>query len=307
MNASLEDPRRREGVRFVAQLTVETVDQVLDVLVTQHVNELDLRHVTYIDPYALLLLVLGIRHCLEEGVALAIQWPQRPAVYRWMNAAGFFAQVEGPTPAPSTGSWRTSDALQPITPITEEQEVSRLVEAFDHRLAQRYPLTTTSRNALVRIMIELFQNIPQHSNATGKIVDPCGLAAMQDYADSIFLAVADKGVGLRGSLSLRAEFAGLSDKRALDAIVFEGISRFADPGRGGELLRIARLIRNWDGMLAIRSGEACLIADAERGDVYDAPAFPGVQIAVRLPRQVFGIDAPPIDREAFTEFNEQNA
>lgn len=291
----------------MAQLTVETVDQVLDVLVTQHVNELDLRHVTFIDPYALLLLVLGMRHCLEEGARLAIQWPQRPAVYRWMKAMGFFAQVEDCTPAPSTGSRQTSDALQPITPITEEQEVSRLVEAFDHRLAERYPLTSTSRNALVRIMIELFQNIPQHSNATGKIADPCGLAAMQDYADSIFLAVVDKGVGLRGSLSLRAEFADLSDKRALDAIVFEGISRFADPGRGGELRRIARLIRNWDGMLAIRSGEACLIADAERGDVYDAPAFPGVQIAIRLPRQVFGIDAPSIDREAFTEFNEQNA
>jgi len=290
----------------VAQLTVETVDQVLDVLVAQRVPELDLRHVTFIDPYALLLLVLGVRHRMEEGARLAVRWPQRPAVYRWMKAMGFFSHVEGRPTAQATGSRRISDALQPITPIAGEQEVSRLVEAFDRRLAQRYPLTGASRNALVRIMIELFQNIPQHSNATGRVAEPCGLAALQDYADSIFLAVADKGVGLRGSLALRAEFAGLSDRRALDAIVFEGLSRFADPGRGGELRRIARLVRNWDGMLVIRSGEACLIADAERGEVYDAPAFPGVQIAVHLPRQVFGIGAPAIDREAFTGFNEQN-
>ena len=291
----------------MAQLTVETVDQVLDVLVNRHASALDLRHVTFVDPYALLLLVLGMRHRSETGEHLAVQWPQRPAVRRWMGAAGFFSLVEGRASAPADGSRRISDALQPITAIIEEREVSPVVEAFDRRLAQRYPLTGTSRNALVRIMIELFQNIPQHSNATGRIADPFGLAIMQDYADSIFLAVADKGVGLRGSLALRAGFAGLSDRRALDTIVFEGISRFTDPGRGGELRRIARLVRNWDGMLAVRSGEACLIADAERGDVYDAPAFPGVQIAVRLPRQVFGIDAPAIDSDAFTGFNERHA
>jgi hypothetical protein len=84
------------------------------------------------------------------------------------------------------------------------------------------------------------------------------------------------------------------------------MSRFTDPGRGGELRRIARLVRNWDGMFAIRSGEAVLIADAERGDIYDGPAFPGVQIAIRLPRQVFGIETSPVDKESFTRFNEHD-
>ncbi len=279
----------------MAQLTVETIDQVLDVLVVQKANELDLRHITFIDPYALLLLALGTRYRLEVGPHLVIQWPKSPSVHRWMEAMGFFAEVDEFVPTSRVAPVRATDALVPITPIAREQEVSRLVEAFDRRLAERYPLTNISRNALIRIMIELFQNIPQHSNATGVVSDPHGLAAMQDYADSIFLAVVDKGVGLHGSLALRPEFASLSDRSALDAIVFEGMSRFADPGRGGELRRIARLVRNWDGMLAIRSGEAALIADAERGDIYDAPVFAGVQIAIRLPRGVFGIEAPPID------------
>ncbi len=281
----------------MAQLTVETIDQVLDVLVAQKANELDLRHITFIDPYALLLLALGMRHRLEVGPHLVIQWPGSTAVHRWMEAMGFFTEVDESVSTSRIAPGRATNALAPITPIAREQEVSRLVEAFDRRLAERYPLTNTSRNALIRIMIELFQNIPQHSNATGAISDPHGLAAMQDYTDSIFLAVADKGVGLHGSLGLRPEFSTLGDRSALDAIVFEGISRFADPGRGGELRRIARLVRNWDGMLTIRSGEAILIMDAEHGDIYDAPAFPGVQIAIRFPRGVFGIEAPPIDNE----------
>ena len=281
----------------MAKLTVETIDQVLDVLVAQKANEVDLRHITFIDPYALLLLALGMRHRLEVGPHLVIQWPKSPSVHRWMEAMGFFAEVDEFVPTSRIAPVRVTNALAPITSIAKEQEVSRLVEAFDRRLAERYPLTGTSRNALIRIMIELFQNIPQHSNATGAVSDPHGLAAIQDYTDSIFLAVADKGVGLHGSLALRPEFASLSDRSALDAIVFEGMSRFTDPGRGGELRRIARLVRNWDGMLTIRSGEALLIMDAEHGDIYDAPVFPGVQIAICLPRRVFGIEAPPIDNE----------
>ena len=290
----------------MAQLTVETVDQVLEVLVTQKATELDLRHVTFVDPYALLLLALGMRHRLKEGSRVVVQWPQRLSVRRWMEAMGFYAEVGECASDSRIPAGRATDALQPISPIDKEQEITRLVEAFDQRLAERYPLTSTSRNALVGIMLELFQNIPQHSNATGTIADPRGLAAMQDYADSIFLAVADRGVGLHGSLALRPEFATLSDRNALDAIVFKGMSRFTDPGRGGELRRIARLVRNWDGMLTIRSGETVLIADAEHGDIYDAPAFPGVQIAIRLPRQVFGIETPPVDKGSFTRFNERD-
>ena len=144
-------------------------------------------------------------------------------------------------------------------------------------------------------MLELFQNIPQHANATGEVADPHGLAALQDYTDSIFLAIADAGVGLRKSLGLQREFRGLSDGSALNKIVFEGMSRFADPGHGGELRRIAQLVRARDGLFVVRSGEAMLYMDAERGEIYDAPLFPGVQIAIRLPRKVFGIDAPPLD------------
>lgn len=275
------------------QLTTETIDQLLAVLPEHAGRTLDLRGVDFVDPYALLILALAFGQAAREHVGITVRWPTNRAVQRWMAAMGLGGEVPS-FPRQRPASARTT-ALQPITRIAREEDVSRLVTAFDEQLSARYPLTGSSRHALVKVMLELFQNIPQHGNATGELADPHGLAAMQDYADSIFLAVADGGIGLRSSLSLRGGESGLTDAMALDRIVFEGMSRFTDPGRGGELRRIAQLVRRWDGVFAVRSGEAVLYMDTERGGVYDAPAFPGVQIAVRLPRRVFGIDEPPVD------------
>lgn len=280
------------------RLTVDTIDQVIAVITATESTSLDLTQVGFIDPYALLLLTLALLPRDETGWRLHVRWPTRKDVRGWMRAMGFFGEINDPKSALRGGYSSSSDALQPITRITGEHAVSRLVNAFDKRLTDRYPLTDQSRNALVKVMFELFQNIPQHSNATGEVADPHGLAAMQDYAGSIFLAVADAGIGLRKSLSTREEFADLSDASALNRIVYDGMSRFSDPGRGGELRRIAKLVRKWDGLLVIRSGKALLYMDSERGDVYDAPDFPGVQIGVRLSRRVFGIESPVVDNGA---------
>jgi hypothetical protein len=275
----------------MSRLTVKTIDQLLDLILLQRVSELDLSNVRFIDPYALLILVLCIRKWKEEGFTFSVNWPRSPRVRGWMQAMRFPQEVHN-VPNLKADKQILPETLQPITPVVEEGAITGLVVGFSRRLSERYPLTEGSRSTLLKVMIELFQNIPQHSNATGEVHDPHGLAAMQDYPDSIFLAVADKGIGLRRSLALRRGFTGLGDKGALNKIVFGGMSRFTDPGRGGELQRIAQLVYNWNGMLTIRSGEAILYMDAEYGDVYDAPPFPGVQIAIDLPRHVLW-NGPP--------------
>ena len=231
------------------------------------------------------------------GITIDVHWPRNASVTGWMGAMGFFEEINGLGFRAPRGPAASYKALQPIAHIVEEGEVSLLVNRFENRLRKRYPLTDQSRNALVKVMFELFQNIPQHSNATGEIADSHGLAAMQDYADSIFLSVADMGIGLRKSLATRKEFSKLTDASALNKIVFEGMSRFSDPGHGGELRRIASLAHKWGGLLVIRSGEALLYMDVERGELYDAPYFPGVQIGLRLSRGLFGIGSPAVDNE----------
>jgi hypothetical protein len=134
---------------------------------------------------------------------------------------------------------------------------------------------------------------------------------MHDDGHSVTLAIADKGIGLARSLRLRlglhpdspgqasleqsrleqASLAqtGLSDADALRAVVFDGRSRFRDPGRGHELERIFRLVRSWEGTVVVRSGSALLYQSEAGGDVVDVAPFPGVQIALSIPRAVFGI------------------
>jgi anti-sigma regulatory factor (Ser/Thr protein kinase) len=272
----------------VRRLTLDTADALLARTEIDRAGVIDLGALTQIDPYGLLLVVLVIHHHRERGVELPIHWPRDPSIRRMLESLGLPQGV-----GRSAGRLRRGDAASyPVARIDRECDVGGVVGAFDRQLLQRYPLTSSSRRRLTNVLIELSQNIPHHSNATGDIADPMGMSAMHDDGAWIHLAVVDKGIGLAGSLRLRPGCGEVSDGTALNRIVFLGMSRHRDPGRGGELRRIADLVRRWEGTLAIRSGDAVLYMDAERGDVYESPAFPGVQIGLRLPRHVLGVEEP---------------
>ncbi len=277
------------------RLTSETIEDVVDFAAGGE-RALDLRGVVSVDVYALLLLDLVVRHSRESGRPLRVAWPESPSVRGWMTAMRFFADVKaGLTPRP--GSQPTT--LMPMVSIEREDDVSRLVGAFDERLSDRFPIDESPRRRFLRILLELFQNIPQHANAAGDALDPHGIAAMQHDEAGVLLAVADKGIGLAHSLGLgqRTSQALASDHRphrradadALRAVVFDGRSRFSDPGRGHELERIFRLVRSWEGTMLVRSGSALLFQSDLGGDVVDVAPFPGVQIALSIPRAVFGL------------------
>jgi hypothetical protein len=301
------------------RLTSETIEDVLDLVLVEAERSLDLRDVGSIDAYALLLLDLVVRHARESGVPLRVTWPESPSVRRWMTAMHFFVDVKAGL-APRPGSQPTT--LIPIVSIDREDDVSRLVGSFDDRLSDRYPIDESPRRRFLRILLELFQNIPQHANATGDVLDPHGIAAMHDDGHNIVLAIADKGIGLARSLRLRPgsseqaslEQAGLADADALRAVVFDGRSRFRDPGRGHELERIFRLVRSWEGTVVVRSGSALLFQSETGGDVVDVAPFPGVQIALSIPRAVFGIGEAAFGEggvesrgdPGFNEDNEEN-
>ncbi len=302
------------------RLTSETIEGVVDFAAGDK-RALDLRGVVSIDVHALLLLDLIVRHARETGRPLRVAWPESPSVRSWMTAMGFFIDVKvGLAPRPADGSdaldARTKSesvvdtstlapsalgvkGFHPLTPIEREDDVSGLVGAFDDRLSDRFPIDESPRRRFLRILFELFQNIPQHANATGDVLDPHGIAGMHDDGDAVHLAVADKGIGLARSLALgrRTGRAPASDHHpdpradaeALRAVAFDGRSRFRDPGRGHELERIFRLVRSWEGTMLVRSGTALLFQSDLGGDIVDVAPFPGVQIALSIPRAVFGL------------------
>lgn len=279
------------------QLTIEGIEEILTAVRRDGARTLDLGGIREADPFGLLLLDLLMRQQEEEGERLRVVRPVHPPTIRWMQAMGLFRRPGLRAPSPDV-----TEALQPITPIANEGAIMELVDRFDARLAERYPLDDSPRYTLIRFMIELFQNIPQHSNATGEVEDPHGVAAMHDVPDGIVLAIADKGIGLQTSLSLRGEPVA-SDADAIDAVVLRGMSRFVDPGRGEELMRILKMIRSWDGTLAVRTGNALFYHHPARGgDIYDVAPFPGVQIGLVIPHRVFGVE--PVDEGTEAWFNE---
>lgn len=265
------------------QLTLDSFNQILQETADSSPRTLDLRAVRFADPCGLLLLQLLLLHRGEQGDPLRVELPQLPHVRRWLTDMGLQTSASVPTPA----VYDRSGALQPITRIDDELGIRRVVDGFHDRLSARYPLTESSRRALIAVLIELFQNIPHHSNATGAASRPDGMAAMQDQDGSILVAVADRGVGLAASLGVRHGYENLRDAEALELVFHRGLSRFSDPGRGGELRRIANLVRSWDGAFALRTGTALYRFDPYGGDTCDVPAFPGVQLALSLPDQAF--------------------
>jgi len=276
-------------------VTMRTIEDVLQELEGERV--LDLRNARAIDPYGLLLLDLSAHawHGLRT-----IRWPQRDNVRTWMRAMGLFADI--PAGVAGSHAMQASRALQPLTPIESEEGIRAVIERFGDALAARYPLSENSQRSLISIMFELFQNIPHHSNATGQIDNVHGVAAMQEYEDSIFLVVGDIGIGIRRSLGLCEPFRGLSDEDALEHVIVGGVSRHGDPGRGGELRKIARLARIWEGEFVVRSGTSLFVAHEDAFDFRDVASFPGVQIAVRLPRTL--LEKAPVECDAENAFNQ---
>ncbi len=288
------------------------MEEVVDAVASGE-RSIDLRGITSIDVHALLFLDLLVRQAREEGRPLRVAWPESP-VRHWMTAMGFFADVvkaESVSRSAERPAGATQDlanpgqaplVVSPIAAIGREDDVSRLVGAFDERLSDRFPLDESPRRRFLRILLELFQNIPQHANATGDVPDPHGIAALHDDGASVELAVADKGIGLARSLGLGGRTgqacasdsapSSRADADALRAVVFDGVSRFRDPGRGHELERIFRLVRSWEGTVLVRSGTALLYQSDLGGDIVDVAPFPGVQIALSIPRAVFGIGEP---------------
>jgi hypothetical protein len=284
----------------VSHFTYRSIEEVLSA-VSEGKDSLDLRGVRSMDPYALLLLDLLLAG--EVGASLSVRWPESDGLRTWMQKMGFFDDI-GVHLRASSRVTQDRKPLQPLTRIEDEVGIGHVVDAFEQRLREAYPVSESSRRTLVSIMIEMFQNIPHHSNATGEIADAHGIAAMQDDDDAIVLAIADRGIGIRRSLELRDGLSGLSDEEALYQVVVVGKSRHVDPGHGGELQKITKLARLWGGEFVVRSGASLYVAHETDETFHDVVPFPGVQMCLRLPRTLF--EERPVEFEEGNAFNEGN-
>jgi hypothetical protein len=248
----------------------------------------DLAGLRFLDPFGALLLVLEGRRAEQAGGYLRVLLPRTEKGRNLLAHSGIVRLVAGSSRA--DGPWpetAETERFMEIVEVGEEEGVGRLVEGLTERLSERFPLGESGTRLLAGALLELLQNIPQHAGLQRDRGVPFGLGALEEFEDHLHLVVADKGVGLKGSLNTNPRFRGLDDSGALEVALVEGASRFDRPGRGGALRRIRELLLRNAGKLFVRSGAGALWqADVEWVASAVHP-FPGVQISIRLPRRLF--------------------
>ncbi len=252
-------------------------------------------------PYGLVGLLTAGQHAAtgaEQRPLLTVP-TDRDVVHYWARA-GFFEfapewfEVHGKVPKVSAS--QHSDVLLAITPVRGSEDVHSVVERIQERsaaiLSGELGLETTATMGFAMALSEACQNIVEHAGTSGWV-------AVQTYhwrrrlgRKVVVIAVADAGAGFRRTLeATQASRFGdrWNDATALEAALFQGASRFRDPGRGQGLAGITRYVSRWNGKVSLRSGTARIAIvppwDEDEPLADGLPAFPGSQVLIIIPAQ----------------------
>jgi anti-sigma regulatory factor (Ser/Thr protein kinase) len=278
----------------MTQLTEETFEKTLLAFIRS--DQIDLRDVSFIDPYGMVgLLEIG-ELCMLEDIKKTILLPRSTEVQRYLERMDFFASARRsfslePMHVPSpglVGKTADSDVLLEITPIERTNDIHYIVGRVEERaqsiLAKHLRYDARAINGFIVALSEICQNIVEHSENKGFV-------GIQKYRfpslgkNIVKIAVMDAGIGFRRSLSTRFKLAG--DLDAIEKALLHGASRHEDEGRGHGLAAVRRFVEQWQGRLSIRSGTAklSLIPKWSRGREREPRLtnFPGSQINIILP------------------------
>lgn len=247
----------------------------------------DLSALGRFDAYGICLLALLGWQAKEGGGFLRIFLPTREEVARRLVRTGLFSLLAGAVWTNRPLPQGAGEGLFRLVQIRDEAGIGSLVDAFGEMLEARFPFGERPNRILVGAVFELLQNIPHHAGAGRRDFLPVGFAALEEAEDHLHLAVVDGGVGLQGSLTLNPRFRGVGATEALELVLVDGVSRFDDPGRGGSLRRIREVVLRNSGKFYVRSGDGAFLQEDVEWQVGQVFFFPGVQVSIRLPKQLF--------------------
>jgi anti-sigma regulatory factor (Ser/Thr protein kinase) len=277
----------------MSQITEDTFEKILRTFIRS--EQIDLRDVSFIDPYGMVgLLEIG-ELCVLEDVRKTIVLPTSDEVCRYLDRMDFFTFARRYFSLEDTsydaGKYQRSsdsDVLLEITPIEKTNDIHFIVGKIRERaqaiLATHLRYDERAINGFIVALSEVCQNIIEHSENKGFV-------GIQKYRyqslgrNVVKIAVMDVGIGFRKSLANR--FKLRSDFEAIDKALLHGASRYEDEGRGHGLAGVRKFVTQWQGRLSIRSGTARLSIipqwargrDQERNLTF----FPGSQINIMLP------------------------
>ncbi len=276
-------------------------EQVLEQLAAQPADAkviVDARHCTFASPYGLTALLTLAQSRSERPTFLP---PEDQDKVTYWARAGFFRHaeelydVQGTVPRPRTT--RESDVLLELTPVVKSDDVHTVVERIKDKATQiltnRLHLISRATMGFTMALSEACQNIVEHAGRGGWV-----MVQVYQYRKrlggrlAVVIAVCDAGVGFRRSLESsprRPLTDRWDDGFALETAVINGVSRYAEAGRGQGLKGIRGYVHRWDGKLSVRSGTARIALvpawddDVPRRD--NLPPFAGAQLQITIPEK----------------------
>lgn len=280
-----------------------SIDEFLDEVV-QFKGErvlFDARHLRWVDPNGMVGLLLAGSVAGETlGMRPRIELPDNADVQGYLGRMGFYSQAQKVFECEEDTSGavsRASDVLLEITAINTNHDVHEIVDQVQGRasamLTSKLGYPSSSVIPFSVMLSEVCQNIIEHADGPGWVAAQAYNWAKRLGRFVIVISVMDRGRGFKGSLSDEhsARYGDRwSDSTALEAAFLQGLTRFADPGRGQGLQQIRKQVRKWSGLISARSGTARISQVPEWDDslpMVDGMApLPGTQISITLPAVV---------------------
>ncbi len=176
-------------------------------------------------------------------------------------------------------------ALLEFTRIDDTAGIRVVLATFRRILHYRLKYSVNDAKTLAMMLSELCHNILDHNpEATG------GVVAMQVFnapaGRFMQLVVADRGIGIRQTLTRHEAHAGLAtDVKAIERSVELGISEFDDRTHGNGLYHLMRLARLHQGTVHVRSGTGKVYFRSDRAAVmrFRVPPVQGTQFSIVFP------------------------
>jgi anti-anti-sigma regulatory factor/anti-sigma regulatory factor (Ser/Thr protein kinase) len=262
---------------------------------------IDLEQVRFIDPYGMVGLLALARFLRQRAREPVLMLPRSEEVMKYLDRMDFSRHAERLCAIDLTTLWPDgeysrsvhSDVLLEITPIARSEDIHYIVDRVRERaqtiLSQNLHYAQAAIDGFVVALSEVCQNIPEHSEDVGYVAIQKYFYGRRLGKNLVKIAVMDLGVGFRASLAPKyaEQSAEWSDQTALQLAIFEGASRYDDPGRGQGLSAVRRFVERWHGKLMIRSGSARVGLSPTWDRIAPRQSklalFPGTQVSIVLP------------------------
>jgi len=281
--------------KTIEELKAFTFERLVPINLREKNLEIDLRSVGFVDPYGMVSLIILAKSLSLKSIEVKIFLPDSQDVLNYLERMDFFKEVPSCINFDKDISYlqynirNPSESLKEVKKICREEDVVDIVDTFANILVTRHRFNRQTVNKFSEIMIETFQNIPQHSSSSTDDYEPEGIAAIQDYKDHIYLALGDAGIGIKTSLLQNPRYRrmALDDTRAIANVLKYGFSRYDVPGRGGGLQRVLSIVTRFNGQLLIRSMQGLVFARKGKMKCFTVGNVGGTLIGIRIPKQVF--------------------